>query len=65
MPPQEAIDTSIWQRYEISFTKKKARKLIDLTVFKGQTGGSVFTDTMRDIVEFLESTKKQENEVAH
>ena len=32
-------------------------------VYKGQTVGSVFMDTMRDIVEFLEQTKTQENEV--
>ncbi|MRL88003.1 hypothetical protein GJI80_09055 [Lactococcus lactis subsp. cremoris] len=63
IPPQEAIETSIWQRYEISFTKKKARKIIDLMVYEGQTVGSVFMDTMRDIVEFLEPTKTQEKEV--
>ena len=32
-------------------------------VYEGQTVGSVFMDTMRDIVEFLEPTKTQEKEV--
>lgn len=63
IPPQEAIDTGVWQRYEISFTKKKARKIIDLMVEEGQTIGSVFMDTMRDIVEFLDPTKTEAKEV--
>ncbi|MDT2914829.1 replication initiation factor domain-containing protein [Lactococcus lactis] len=63
IPPQEAIDSGIWQRYEISFTKKKARKIVDLMVDGGQTIGSVFMDTMRDIVEFLEPTKTQEKAI--
>lgn len=63
IPPQEAIDSGIWQRYEISFTKKKARKIVDLMVDGGQTIGSVFMNTMRDIVEFLEPTKTQKKEV--
>lgn len=63
IPPQEAIESGIWQRYEISFTKKKARKIVDLMVDDGQTIGSVFMDTMRNIVEFLEPTKTQEKEI--
>lgn len=63
IPPQEAIDSGIWQRYEISYTKKKARKIVDLMVNDGQTIGSVFMDSMRDIVEFLEPTKTQEKEI--
>jgi phage replication initiation protein len=63
IPPQEAIDTGIWQRYEISYTKKKARKIVDLMVDEGQTIGSVYMDTMRDIVEFLEPTKTQAKEI--
>lgn len=59
IPPQEAVNTGVWQRYEISYTKKKARKIVDLMVDDGQTIGSVYMDTMRDIVEFLEPTKTQ------
>ena len=63
IPPREAIETGIWQRYEISYTKKKARKIVDLMTEDGQTIGSVFMDTMRDIVEFLEPTKTQAKEI--
>lgn len=63
IPPQEAINTGIWQRYEISYTKKKARKIVDLMVDEGQTIGAVYMDTMRDIVEFLDPTKTQEKEI--
>ena len=63
IPPQEAIETRIWQRYEISYTKKKAREIVNLMTEKGQTIGSVFMDTMRDIVEFLEPTKTHEKEI--
>lgn len=43
--------------------KKKAREIVDLMTENGQTIGSVFMDTMRDIVEFLEPTKTQEKEI--
>lgn len=63
IPPQEAINTGKWQRYEISFTKSKARKVVELMTIEGQTIGSVFMETMRDIVQFLNPTKTEANEV--
>lgn len=63
IPPQEVINTGVWQRYEISYTKKKAQKIVDLMVDDGQSVGSVYMDTMRDIIEFLEPTKTQIKEI--
>lgn len=63
IPPQEAINSGVWQRYEIAFSKKKAQKIVDLMINDGQTISSIFMDTMRNIVEFLEPAKTQEKEV--
>lgn len=63
IPPDEAIQTGIWQRYEISFTKFKARQIVELMTEQGQTIGSVFMETMRDIVQFLDPLKTETGEV--
>lgn len=61
LPPPEAIANDRWQRYEISFTKTKAMKIVDLMISDGQTIGSIYHEAMRDIVEFLEFDEKQKN----
>lgn len=61
IPPEEAIKTGKWQRYEISYTKKKAHKVVEGLALYGQSISSVFQETARDIVEFLQRDKNQKN----
>ena len=59
--PDEAIKTGKWQRYEISYTKKKAHKVVEGVALYRQSISSVFQETARDIVEFLQRDKNQKN----
>lgn len=61
LPPEEAIKSGKWQRYEISYTKKKAQKIVSKIVEDGQSISSVYMETARDIVEFLVKNKNQKN----
>lgn len=61
LPPEKAIETGKWQRYEISYTKTKAQKVVDQIGLNGQALGSVFMETARDIVEFLTLDVNQKN----
>lgn len=61
IPPEKALETGKWQRYEISYTKKKAHKVVERLGYQGQTISSIFQETARDIVEFLVRDKKQSN----
>lgn len=61
LPPEEAIGSGKWQRYEISYTKKKAELVISKIVEDGQSISSIFQETARDIVEFLVKNKNSKN----
>lgn len=61
LPPEEAVSTGKWQRYEISFTKKKAQKVVERIGLDGRNLGTVFKETARDVVEFLVPDENQKN----
>lgn len=60
LPPEQAIETGSWQRYEISYTKKKASMAVEKMI-SGETMGEVYKGTMRAIVDFLVEDKTQQN----
>ena len=41
LPPEEALKSGKWQRYEISYTKRKAQKIVSKIVEDGETISSV------------------------
>lgn len=53
IPPD---DVEIWQRYEISYSKKKAAAVSEMLI-NGFGVDYVFKTTMRDIIEFLDKKK--------
>lgn len=58
MPPKEARESGIWQRYELSFSKSKARRFVSRIQNTGSFGEAYF-GVMRTIIEFLIPRKNQ------
>lgn len=60
--PEEIEQAEFWQRYEISYTKKKAQQVVQNLV-SGQSVDFVYKSSMRAIIEFLKPTKNEKGEV--
>lgn len=58
IPPKEARKTGVWQRYELSFSKSKARKFVEKIQVTGSFGKAYF-GVMRTTIEFLIPRKTQ------
>lgn len=52
IPPKEARKSGVWQRYELSFSKSKARKFVEKIQEIGSFGEAYF-GVMRTMIEFL------------
>lgn len=59
--PVEVEESGFWQRYEISFTKKKAMDVVELMVLEGKSMELVYSETMKTIIEFLEFNSEDKN----
>lgn len=58
MPPKEARESGIWQRYELSFSKSKARRFVRKIQDTGSFG-EAYLGVMRTTIEFLVPKKTQ------
>lgn len=58
MPPKEARESGIWQRYELSFSKSKARRFVKQIQDTG-TFGEAYFGVLRTTIEFLVPKKTQ------
>lgn len=58
LPPQIARNTGVWDRYEISFSKRKAQKVVDEILEVGSFG-KIYFGILRNLVEFLNPTKNK------
>lgn len=58
IPPEDARKSGIWQRYELSFSKTKARKFVKKIQMTGSFGEAYF-GVMRTTIEFLTPKKTQ------
>lgn len=62
IPPEEARKSGVWQRYELSFSKSKARKFVKKIQETGNFGEAYF-GVLRTMIEFLvpQKTKSGKN----
>lgn len=58
LPPEQVRQSQIWQRYELSFSKEKARKMVRQIQDFGNFG-QAYLGVMRNVVEFLVPTKNK------
>lgn len=58
LPPTIARESGVWDRYEISFSKKKAQAVVEQTI-KANSIGEIYFGVLRSLVEFLNPTKNQ------
>lgn len=58
LAPKIARDSGVWDRYEISFSKKKARKVVD-AIIQASSFGKIYFGVLRDLIEFLNPVRNQ------
>lgn len=56
LPPRIARESGVWDRYEISFSKRKAQKVVD-EILQAKSFGKVYFGILRNLVEFVNPTK--------
>lgn len=62
LPPEIARETGVWNRFEIAFSKQKARNVIDKIIETGSFG-KVYFGVLRSIVEFLNPKRGKDGKV--
>ena len=62
LPPEIARKTGVWDRYEIAFTKEKARNVIAKIIEAGNFG-EVYFGVLRKLVEFLNPKRNKNGKV--
>ena len=60
--PEEIENADFWQRYEISYTKKKSQKIAELLA-SGESVDKVYKQSMGKLVTFLVPTKNNEGQL--
>ena len=58
LPPSNARETGVWDRYEISFSKQKARDIVS-EIINANSLGKIYLGVLRGLVEFLNPTKNK------
>lgn len=58
LAPKIARDSGVWDRYEISFSKRKAQKVVD-RILEARSFGKIYFGILRNLVEFVNPTKNQ------
>lgn len=58
LAPKVARESGVWDRYEISFSKRKAQKVVD-DILQAQSFSKIYLGVLRNLVEFVNPTRNQ------
>ena len=58
LAPKVARESGVWDRYEISFSKRKAQKVVD-DILQAQSFSKIYLGVLRNLIEFVNPTRNQ------